>query len=281
MDDAADARCELEEAEQRIKELEMENLKLVNKKNDVDEDIQKMCVELAEFRITKAKLETIQSQNALQIQKYRQEIADMDNQLKWANRKILKSEKEEAASTSVEVSFAPDLCNQESLSLEVLTLDEENDKEINPLLDIEVQTTREVWFNPEDTILELNGEHGDVKQSEEYSELVSTNRQLRKELNDLRVQLKSRDALKSNWTDQIVSLEKGLLLVNQINKRDNNKWKDMLSEKESELDRSNLALKLLQKKFTALKRNTGRAHNVSVPIKNNTRKSRGFRNSKR
>lgn len=280
MDEAADARCELEEAEQRIKELEIEKLKLVHKKNNVDEDIQKMCVELAEFRITKAKLETIQSQNILQIQKYRQEIADLDNQLKWANEKILKAEKEEE-SISVEVSAHADLRNQESLSLEVLTLEEENDKEINTGLYLEVQTTREVWLNPEDTILELNGEHGDIKQSEEYSELLRENRRLRKELNDLKVQMKSRDLLKSNWTDQIVSLEQGLLLANQVNKRDNSKWRGMLSERDSEVERLNLALRLLQNKYTALKRTTGRAHNVSVPIKNSTRKSRGFRTSKR
>jgi len=88
MDDAADLRLELEEAENRIRDVEEEKMEVERKKNFVEEDVEKLSRALGDFRLKQSKLELMRNESNLQIERLRQENNQLSYQLKQAKAKL-------------------------------------------------------------------------------------------------------------------------------------------------------------------------------------------------
>jgi len=292
MDDAADARAELEEAEQRIQDLELEKIELARKKKAVDERVQKMTVALEQFRINKSKLELMQKEQNIWIQRSKQEINQLNHQLHLEKQKHKEAEIRAANSMNLfSSSFLLTDMGKETLERynpAKFDFDSGNDKdsiernyqELYKRLLRGIQTSH---GDNKNSILgrgDSNPAGSDQKQNEEMLKLVALDSQKKREIKDLKDEIESlrksmenmkqrekyNDATKRSWNNQLHKMEKAILLSNEIHRRDKIRWEGEISEKNSELSMMKMYLAQRSRKKRRQSRKTGRSTNVMVPV---------------
>jgi len=293
MDEAADARGELEEVEQRVEEVVAQKSQLVGKMQGLNEEITNLTRVLGEFRINKSKLELMRNESKLQIQRLREDKSQLNDQLKQAKGKLQEAEMIEKLHRSTN-DLLP-LTEKQKNTLEKYNpanLDfekednkdniEKNYQDLYKKLLMEMQTIREMKAEPEKRLSKLNLgiQPGDGKQNEGMLELVNEMELMKrriseleeederksKSLQDLRKRDHYNDALRKNWRNQLTQMEQAVLLANQIHHRDRIRFTSELAEKDSELSRLKMFLAQVHRKRRKKSKKTGRANNVMVPV---------------
>jgi len=290
MDDAADARVELEQAEQRIQDLQAEKIQLARKKKSVDENVQKMTIALGELSMNKSKLELMQKEQNLLIQRSKQEIIQLNHRLKLEKEKLKEAEIRAATSINLYSSSFTDIekdilerynpahfdfdsgDNKDSI--------ERNYQELYKRLLRRIQKSHEEEENSKRVRGDSNPGGSDQKQNEEMLKLVALDSQRQREIKDLKDQNESmrkamenmkqrekyNDATKRSWNIQLHKMEKAILLNNEIHRRDKIRWEGEISEKNSELSMMKMYLAQRSRKKRRQSRKTGRSTNVMVPV---------------
>jgi kinesin family protein 5 len=300
MDEAADVRAELEQAEQRIMEIEEEKLELVRKMKLVDENIMKLSSDLGESRMKETKIELSRNEIKLEVQRLRQENNQLNYQLKQASVKAQEAEVR-GVSPSSAVNVFP-LTEKEKSTLEKynpakLDFEKEDEKdnieknyqELYKQLLIQMNTIREMMADPKQKLSKLNIGIGsvDVTQSEEILKLVTQNEQMTRKIRELKEKDERKTKslhlldkqyalLRKNWGDQLKQMEQAVKLATQIHNKDRIRFTSELADKESELNR------LKRRNLRNKRKKRLRANNVMVPVdhiisamfKTNTRRSR-------
>jgi len=290
MDDAADARVELEQAEQRIQDLQAEKIQLARKKKSVDENVQKMTIALGELSMNKSKLELMQKEQNLLIQRSKQEIIQLNHRLKLEKEKLKEAEIRAATSINLYSSSFTDIekdilerynpahfdfdsgDNKDSI--------ERNYQELYKRLLRRIQKSHEEEENSKRVRGDSNPGGSDQKQNEEMLKLVALDSQRQREIKDLKDQNESmrkamenmkqrekyNDATKRSWNIQLHKMEKAILLNNEIHRRDKIRWEGEISEKNSELSMMKMYLAQRSRRKRRQSRKTGRSTNVMVPV---------------
>jgi len=288
MDEAADARCELEEAQQRIKEIEGEKLVIIEKKKLVDEEVKKITSTLGEYRLTMTKLELFQKESKLQIERYREDIGQLSHHLNQTKQRLQRAEIR-AASAIDHLPFTDDAQQiLEKYNPGILNFGKEDDLEnieknyqdIYKRLLQEMQRNRELMNNYKEEDVkrgtserERNTEMLKLTQREgllsrKVQDLQEEAERREKTLNLLHEREKKRDKLMMDWRNKFAECERASVLINYNLQRARKKFKVDFAQKELEL--SNVKMMLIRSYRQKRKKNqiTGRPSNVRVPIKN-------------
>jgi len=282
MDDAADLRAELEEAEQRIKDVEEEKSEVERKNLLVDGEVKKLSTALGEFRLDKSKLELMRHEGKLQIGRLRQENNQLIYQLKQAKAKLNEAEMRGVASNAA---VLPPLTEKEKETLEQynpakLDFDNEDhqgqiEKNYQELYKrLLMETTRQIKGELQHGISKLNLKDDEKRlnlvteiehQKRKISELKEEDKRKAKELQIMRERDKQNDLLKKAFRDQLSQMEQAVLLARQVHHRDRLRHSKEIAENEEEFNRLKMALAKVHRMRRKSKK-TGRANNVMVPV---------------
>jgi len=292
MDDISDVRSELEIAEQRIKDLEAEAEKHQGKKKESDESMKQMAEQMAEYRLFKMKLETVQKENEIAMMKKRQELGELSHRLKKANERLLEKELTGSGDNSGELppitereeelltKFDPDNID---MSVDDDEWKEQMNQRYNQLyrrLLREMQANRELRVSAA-----VDGQSGDKPflggQDGEAvvhdfnktleKKLETQKKQcdrLRKEIRSVEMRERYNTILRQNWQDQLLQAEKMLTLANQIHNRDRLRYTAQIKDRDDELKRlKTFVTKITKSRGNKSRRAGRRINNVMVPIK--------------
>jgi len=301
MDDVADIRNELDLAQSRVAELEQDNNKFEDKKKEAEESVKKMAGQIGEYRLYKTKLEFVEKENAIQMEKKRQEVGKLTHMLKQAREKFHESELSSAGGGGGPANLPPltdkeketlkefsptDMDIPKQLSKEDKSWKDQLNKRYDSLyqkLMKEMQRSRELRATGANAdLLDLgSGDPGRKarlaqfitehrKQERQIKEMKEEQERLKKHIRMQEQREKYNDALRRNWQNQLSQMEQAVLLANQIHNRDRIRFTSELAERDSELSRLKMFLAKITRTRGKTSRRTGRANNVMVPIKRKT-----------
>jgi len=299
MDEAADKRSELEEAQQKIKDLEGEKLQLIERKRLVDEHIKKMSNKLGEYQVTKTKLELFQNESKLEIERYREDIGQLNYRLKQTKQRLQQAEIR-AASAIDHLPFTEneqdvlERYNPGSLDFECkddIENIEKNYQEVYKRLLIEMQKNREMRnnFQQEDLkrgssekerdgeIVKLRKQVGQLtRQKQDLEDIQEDYKRTKTSLHRMRELYDKQRKEIATWKRKMTQFENASILKNNIYQKDRMKFKQDLAQKEANESRLKMMYCQLAKKSkkTTI---TGRPSNVCVPIKLKTHSRRKTR----
>lgn len=312
MDDVADMRGELEDSQQRILELESEKVSFEDKKKESEESVKKMASQIGEYRLYKTKLEFVEKENAIQLEKKRQDLGKLAHQLKQAKEKLRERELADAAreggspavvnknlppltedEKDILTQFSPEnLDTPENMSAEDADWKDKLNKRYDALykkLMKEMQKSRELKASgANNDLLDLSSGNPDRKQrlallisehrkqERQIKEMKEETERLKKHIRMQEQREKYNDALRRNWQNQLSQMEQAVLLANQIHNRDRIRFTSELAERDSELSRLKMFLAKITRTRGKTSRRTGRANNVMVPIKRKTSDSKAI-----
>jgi len=287
MDEAADARCEFEEAQQRIKDLEDEKLVLIQKQKNVDENAKKMTSTLGEYRLTITKLELFQKESKLQIERYRDKVGQLNHRLKQTQQRLQRAEIR-AASAINHLPFKDDeqqileKYNPGCLNFQKEDAQEnieKNYQDIYKRLIAEMQRNRELRNNYKEE--DVKRGTSEKEKNTEILRLSQQNRQLNQQVQDLQEEVDTtrknldtiqrremeRDNLMKIWKRKMTQSEQASILSNTIYHHDRKKWQQEIVQKETEIRRVKMMLMKANRQSRKKNRIMGRPSNVSVPVK--------------
>jgi len=289
MDNAADARVELEQAEQRIYDLQAEKMELARKKKAVDENVQKMAIALGEFRMNKSKLELLQKEQNLLIQRLKEEINQLNHRLKIQKEKL--NETKIRAATSITLDKEKDILerynpahfdfdsgdSKDSIKRSYQELYERLLRGSHKFYEEETSKRVRGYSNPGGSDQKLNEEPLklvalDSKRRREIQDLKDQNESMRRTIENLKQREKDNDVTKRSWNIQLHKMEKAILLSNEIHRRDKIRWEGEISEKNAELSMMKKYLDQRSRKKRRNSRKTGRSTNVMVPVDTTSKK---------